>query len=81
MTAEGGRILVVDDSKVNRMVLVRGLTTQGHTVETTEDGRQALAMLARQPFDVVLLDILMPELDGYQTLALIKKWSKVEQSR
>lgn len=72
MAPEGGRILIVDDTRLNRMVLVRGLTAQGHSVATAENGRQALDLLRAQPFDVVLLDILMPELDGYETLALIK---------
>ena len=72
MAGECGRILVVDDNKINRMVLVRGLTAQGHAVETAENGRQALDLLHGRAFDLVLLDILMPELDGYQTLELIK---------
>jgi two-component system, cell cycle response regulator len=70
-----GHLLVVDDERLNRMVLARALSEQGYTVETAENGQQALALLGRpQPpaFDVVLLDVLMPELDGYETLARIK---------
>jgi class 3 adenylate cyclase len=68
---ETGRLLVVDDNKVNRLLLGRGLEQQGHTVSFAENGRQALEMLHHQPVDLVLLDIQMPELDGYQVLASI----------
>jgi class 3 adenylate cyclase len=67
-THETGHLLVVDDNKVNRLLLGRGLEQQGHTVEMAENGRQALEMLQARPFDLVLLDILMPEMDGYQVL-------------
>ncbi len=68
-----GRMLVVDDDRINRMMLERALTQQGYAVATAENGRQALEMLGAELFDVVLLDILMPELDGYETLARIKE--------
>ncbi len=64
-----GKLLVVDDNKVNRLLLGRGLEQQGHTVSFAENGRQALEMLRAKPFDLVLLDIQMPEMDGYQVLA------------
>ncbi len=63
-----GRLLVVDDNKVNRLLLGRSLEQQGHTVEMAENGRQALEMLHSRPFDMVLLDIEMPEMNGYQVL-------------
>lgn len=63
-----GRLLVVDDNKVNRILLARGLEQQGHTVTLAEHGRQALELLRSQPFDIVLLDIEMPELNGFQVL-------------
>ena len=66
--AETGHLLVVDDNKVNRLLLGRRLEQQGHTVAFAENGREALEMLRAQPFDLVLLDIEMPELDGYQVL-------------
>ena len=65
-------ILVVDDSRTNRSVLARRLEQQGHRVANAENGRQALDMLATQPFDLVLLDVMMPELDGYEVLAQLK---------
>ena len=67
-----GRILVVDDERLNRMILRRALEDEGHTVSEAENGRQALVNLAGATFDVVLLDIVMPELDGYGTLEAIK---------
>jgi adenylate cyclase len=63
-----GRLLVVDDNKVNRLLLGRSLEQQGHSIEMAENGRQALEMLQAKPFDLVLLDIEMPEMDGYQVL-------------
>ncbi|MEW5940465.1 MAG: response regulator, partial [Chloroflexota bacterium] len=63
-----GRILVVDDNKVNRVLLAHNLEQQGHTVESAENGRDALEKLRAGNFDLVLLDIEMPEMNGYQTL-------------
>ena len=63
-----GRLLVVDDNKVNRLLLGRSLEQQGHSIEMAENGRQALEMMHAKPFDLVLLDIEMPEMDGYQVL-------------
>lgn len=72
MTEEQGRILVVDDNRVNRLKLSLSLEQQGHAVALAEDGQQALDILQAQPFDVVLLDIIMPGLDGYQVLERVK---------
>jgi two-component system, cell cycle response regulator len=72
VTADGGTVLVVDDDPVNRAILQRGLERQGHRVRTAEDGRQAVEMLASEPVDVVLLDVLMPEMDGYAVLERMK---------
>lgn len=66
------RILVVDDGVENREVLRRRLERSGHVVETAEDGRQALAHLGARSYDLVLLDVLMPELDGFAVLEAIK---------
>ena len=64
-----GNLLVVDDNKVSRLLLARGLQQQGHSVAFAENGRQALDMLHLRPYDLVLLDVMMPELDGEQVLA------------
>ena len=69
---ETGHILVADDNRVNRMKLSRNLEQQGHTVETAENGQEALEMMHDKPFDVLLLDILMPDMDGYELLERIK---------
>jgi adenylate cyclase len=66
---ERSHILVVDDNKMNRLLLARGLEQQGHHVSFAENGRQALEMLRGGCFDLVLLDVLMPEMDGYQVLS------------
>jgi class 3 adenylate cyclase len=67
-TNKPGRLLVVDDNKVNRILLARSLEQQGHVVETAENGKAALEKLHSQTFDLVLLDIEMPEMDGFQVL-------------
>ena len=72
MAEEQGHILVVDDNRMNRIKLSRSLEQEGHTVELAEDGQGALEMLGARSFDVVLLDILMPGMDGYQVLERIK---------
>lgn len=63
-----GYLLVVDDNKVNRLLLGRSLEQQGHKVEMAENGQQALEAMRAKPFDLVLLDIEMPEMNGYQVL-------------
>jgi signal transduction histidine kinase len=72
-----GTILVVDDNKLNRMLLCIQLQHDGHRVEAAEHGRQALEMLHAQPFDIVLLDLLMPEMDGFQVLSILQADSKL----
>mgnify|MGYP001764145246 CR=1 FL=1 len=68
MADTGARLLVVDDNKVNRLLLIRALELQGHRGVGAENGRVALEMLEREAFDLVLLDIAMPEMDGFQVL-------------
>ena len=68
----GGRILVVDDERLNRSILRAALRAQGHEVVEAVNGQEALDRLAEGPIDAVLLDIVMPVLDGYETLAKIK---------
>ena len=66
-----GRLLVIDDNKVMRLLLARGLEQQGHSVAMAENGQAGLEMLRLERFDLVLLDIQMPEMDGYQVLEAI----------
>jgi adenylate cyclase len=63
---------VVEDDAMNRMVLRRSLEQEGHAVRAAADGRAGLELLRAEPFDVVLLDVVMPEMDGFQLLELIR---------
>ncbi len=69
---EAHRILVVDDSPLMRAELVRILTAKGYVVTEAESGMAACALVARQPFDLVTLDIEMPGLSGFETLRILK---------
>ena len=66
------QVLVVDDEASIRGVLRRALTEEGYTVTLAADGDEALEAVARQEFEVILLDIGMPRLSGLQVLALLK---------
>ncbi len=70
--AATGHILLVDDNAENRETLARRLERQGHTVATAGNGAEALEVARREPFDLVLLDVLMPVLDGYGALEALK---------
>ena len=65
-------ILVVDDDEANRDVLYRRLTRLGHTVKSVNGGAEALQLMSETAFDVVLLDIMMPDMDGHEVLRRIK---------
>ncbi|MEO6906708.1 MAG: response regulator [Abditibacteriaceae bacterium] len=65
-------ILVVDDNDRNRDMLSRRLKKQGYDVETAQDGREAMQAARAQSFDLILLDIMMPEIDGYEVLRQLK---------
>lgn len=72
-----GLILVVDDNEANRDVLSRRLLRDGYEVILAETGRQALQMAMRYHFDIILLDIMMPEMDGVAVLSELKKDSEL----
>jgi class 3 adenylate cyclase len=72
-------VLVVDDFEANRRNVSRLLKLQGHSATVAENGRQALALLRERPFDMVLLDIMMPEMDGYQVLEQIRSDPRLRQ--
>jgi class 3 adenylate cyclase len=67
----GGNLLVVDDNRVNRLLIGRALEQLGHRVTFAENGREALAVLGQRAVDLVLLDIEMPEMNGYQVLEAV----------
>jgi CheY-like chemotaxis protein len=73
------RLLVVDDQEANRDILSRYLQRHGLSVTTASGGRQALGLLARQAFDLVLLDIVMPDMNGYQVLQHLKSDQSLSQ--
>src|SRR5438874_6975234 len=65
-------LLVVDDNSMNRIMLSRYITKLGYRSSLAENGRQALEKLRAEPFDLVLLDVQMPEMDGYAVLEHLK---------
>ena len=70
--AETGSILVVDDIDANRDLLSRRLTRDGHRVASVASGQQALQALADEEFDLVLLDLIMPDINGFDVLVRMK---------
>jgi DNA-binding response OmpR family regulator/signal transduction histidine kinase len=75
-----GALLVVDDNALNRDLLSRQLARKGYVVATAENGMKALELLEERDFDLVLLDILMPEMDGIEVLGRIKaepRWAHI----
>jgi class 3 adenylate cyclase len=69
---QAGLVLIVDDNSINRYMLSKHVTQIGHAVETASNGREALQMVRNKKFDLVLLDIEMPELDGNAVLEAMK---------
>jgi two-component system sensor histidine kinase/response regulator len=65
-------LLVVDDSEINRHLIQRMFEIQGYTTESAEDGKKALEALEKNTFDLVLLDVMMPEMDGLTALEHIR---------
>src|SRR4029077_2951637 len=72
MAEDSARLLIVDDNKVNRLLLSRSVELLGHRFALAENGRVALDKLRKEPFDLLLLDIEMPELDGFAVLEQLK---------
>lgn len=73
-------ILLVDDNPENRDMLARRLRRDGHYVVEAEDGAKALEIAANVELDLVLLDIMMPVMDGYETLAAMKKDERLQHT-
>ena len=67
------RVLVAEDSRINRILVVRVLQKLGHEAVEARDGREALALLAGQPFDLLLLDVQMPEVDGLEVTRSVRE--------
>ena len=73
MTDRGPSVLIVDDVSVNRAILARLFQDRGFEITEAPAGRRALELIARQRFDVVLLDVIMPDLNGLEVLKCIRQ--------
>ena len=71
--SEKSKILVVDDEDALRTVLSIGLTSEGYNVSTASDGDEAISGLQKETFDLVVLDIKMPRMNGFEVLKFIKE--------
>jgi two-component system, sensor histidine kinase and response regulator len=69
---KGLRLLLAEDNAVNQMLAVRLLEKRGHTVTMVVNGRDALAAFEKEPFDAILMDVQMPEMDGFEATAAIR---------
>jgi adenylate cyclase len=70
--AETGTLLVVDDDGVSRAVLTNMLEKQGHTVAAAKSGAEALGLVRERAFDLLILDLLMPGMDGFEVVEKLK---------
>jgi PAS domain S-box-containing protein len=75
------RILVVEDNLVNQRLATRLLEKRGHHVAVAGDGKQALSALEKERFDLVLMDMQMPEMDGFEATAAIRKSEQAKDQR
>ena len=66
-------VLLAEDTRANQKLVLHVLGKRGHHVEIADDGRQALDLIERQDFDVVLMDVQMPRMDGFQVTAAVRK--------
>ncbi len=75
------RVLVVDDNSVNLKIMVRALHGLGHTGVIVNDGDKAIRCMSGLNFDLVLLDVTMPGMDGLETLSILRAQERAKQSR
>ncbi len=79
MSAPAASLLLVDDEELNRDMLGRRLELHGYHVTAAENGREALALIEREAFELVLLDVMMPELNGFQVLSRVRESRSASQ--
>jgi DNA-binding response OmpR family regulator/rhodanese-related sulfurtransferase len=77
--APRGLILVVDDNEADRVLLCNYLDRDGHTVMAVKDGRRALDLLAAHEFDMVIVDVFMPSMNGYQVLGEMRNSGRIQK--
>ncbi|MEM7588444.1 MAG: response regulator, partial [Acidobacteriota bacterium] len=77
--ASGERILVVDDEPVNRQVLSNHLTLEGYEIELAASGPEALELAEKQSFDLVILDVMMPKMSGYEVCRALRKRHSLDE--
>jgi two-component system, sensor histidine kinase and response regulator len=75
------RVLLAEDNPINRMVAERLLKKRGHTVVAVGNGREALAAVIKESFDILLMDVQMPEMDGYEATAAIRAYEQTRGRR
>ena len=75
------RVLVAEDNAVNRRLVMRILNKHGHAAAAAENGRQVLETLEHEPVDIVLMDIQMPEMDGFEATAEIRRREALQPER
>jgi CheY-like chemotaxis protein len=82
-TAPGAlRVLIADDNALNQNLLRRLVMRHGHKVDVVSNGREAVAAVAQQPYDAVLMDVLMPEMDGLlAATAICRRWPRGNRPR
>ncbi|HMF96328.1 MAG TPA: response regulator [Vicinamibacterales bacterium] len=80
-SARPSRILVAEDNLVNQRVAAGLLSKRGHAVTVVSNGREALAALQHGAFDLVLMDVQMPDMDGFAATAAIREWERGTGSR
>ena len=73
MAEHSGHLLIVDDNKVNRQLMARSVELLGHRAALAENGQIAMRMLEEGSYDVLLLDIETPEMDGFEVLEALKR--------